>query len=80
MANILKFRTIFHTFWASILLFMQLFLKMFIGMANNVDPNQTTAAPSGAVRSVSAAFLACAILSENLEYEILGQSLSFLLI
>ena len=57
---------------------MQLFLKIFIGIANNVDPNQTTAAPSGAVGSVSAALLAYAILSENLEYEILGQSLSFL--
>ena len=39
--------TLFHTFLAEILLFMQLFLKILGGMANNADPDQT--APSGAV-------------------------------
>ena len=39
--------TLFHTFLAQILLFMQLFLKIPSGMANSVDPDQT--APSGAV-------------------------------
>ena len=51
--NFLKFQTVyskttlFHTILAKIVLFMQLFLKMLSGIANNVDPNQT--APSGAV-------------------------------
>ena len=33
--------TLFHTILAKILLFMQLFLKVFGGMTNNVDPDQT---------------------------------------
>ena len=45
--NILKFHTLFHTFLAKILLFMQFFLKILGGIANSVDPDQT--APSGAV-------------------------------
>ena len=39
--------TLFHTFLAKILLFMQLFHKILSGMANSVDPDQT--APSGVV-------------------------------
>ena len=39
--------SLFHTFFASILLFMWLFLKIPSGMANSVDPDQT--APLGAV-------------------------------
>ena len=36
--------TLFHTFLAQILLFMQLFLKILSGMANCVDPDQTKGA------------------------------------
>ena len=50
---------------------MQLFLKIFTGMANSADPDQT--APEGAVWSGSALF-AYAILSETLS-EILGHLL-----
>ena len=32
--------TLFHTYFASILLFMQLFLKILSGIANSVDRNQ----------------------------------------
>ena len=32
---------LFHTILASVLLFMQFFLKTLIGMANSVDPDQT---------------------------------------
>ena len=39
--------TLFHTYMAESLLFMQLFLKILSGMANSVDPDQT--APKGAV-------------------------------
>ena len=45
--SVLKFRTLLHTFFAQILLFIQLFLKILSGQANSVDPDQT--APSGAV-------------------------------
>ena len=38
---------LFHTFLSYFFLFVQLFLKMFSGMANSADPDQT--APSGAV-------------------------------
>ena len=48
---------------------MQLFLKIFGGMANSVDPDQT--ASSGAVWSGPALF-AYAIFSETLVYRILG--------
>ena len=47
MVNVLKLQTLFHTFLAYFLLFMQLFLKILRGMASSVDPGQT--APSGAV-------------------------------
>ena len=33
--------TLFHTFWAKIFLFMQMFLKIFNGMANSVDQEQS---------------------------------------
>ena len=49
---------------------MQLFLKLFSGMANSVDPDLT--APSEAVLSGSV-LLAHAILLETLVYRILGQ-------
>ena len=39
--------TLYITFFAYILLFMQLFRKILCGMANSVDPDQTT--PEGAV-------------------------------
>ena len=39
--------TLFQTIWPKFCFFMQLFLKIFSGMANSVDPDQT--APSGAV-------------------------------
>ena len=45
---------------------MQFFIKMTSGMANSVDPDQTT--PSGAVLSVSALF-AYASLSDTLLYK-----------
>ena len=48
---------------------MQFFLKIFSGMANSVDPDQT--ATSWAVWSGSALF-AYAISSDTLVYEILG--------
>ena len=32
---------LFHTFFSLILLFIQLFIKIFSGKANNVDPDQT---------------------------------------
>ena len=48
---------------------MHSFVKIFSGMANSVDPDQT--APSGADWCGSALF-ACVILSETLIYEILG--------
>ena len=48
---------------------MQLFLKVFSGIANSVDPDQT--APEDAVWSGSALF-AYAILLTTLVYEILG--------
>ena len=48
---------------------MQLFLKILSGMANSVDPDQTS--PSEAVWSGSALF-AYVILSENLVFELLG--------
>ena len=46
--------TLYHTFLAKTLLFMQLFLKILSGMANNVDPYQTSS--PGTVRSRSALF------------------------
>ena len=60
--------TLFYTFLAQILLFMQFFPKIPSGMANSVDPDQT--APSGAVWSGYTPF-AYAILSDTLVYEIL---------
>ena len=39
--------TLFYTFLAQILLFMQLFPNILSGMANSADPDKT--APSGAV-------------------------------
>ena len=60
--------TLFRTFLAHNLLFMQLFPKIPSGMANNVDPDQT--APEWAVWSGSILF-ACATLSDTLVYEIL---------
>ena len=46
---------------------MQMNLKIFCGVANSVDPDQT--APSGS------ALFACAILSESLVFKILGHFL-----
>ena len=48
--------TLFYTFLAQILLFMQMFPKVHVpnGMANSVNPDQT--APSGAVLSGSTLF------------------------
>ena len=57
--------TLFYTFFALILLFMHLLLKILSGMTNSVDPDQT------AVWSGSALF-AYVILSETLVFEILG--------
>ena len=48
---------------------MEMFLKIYRGMANIVDPGQT--APSGAVWSGSTLF-AYAIFLETLVFEILG--------
>ena len=63
------FNTLFYTFLAQILFFMQLFPKIPCRIANSVDPDQT--APLGAVWSESTLF-AYAILSDTLVYEILG--------
>ena len=51
---------------------MQFFLKLISGMANSVDPDQTT--PLEAALSESAQF-ACGILSQTLVYDILGHLL-----
>ena len=40
-------KCLFHTFFAKILLFIHLFLKLLCGMAKSEDPDQT--APEGAV-------------------------------
>ena len=45
--NVLNFEHFTLQVLVYILIFMQLFLKIFSGMANSVDPDQT--APSGAV-------------------------------
>ena len=69
MANVLKFRTLyFIPFLPNFCFFILLFLIIFGGMANNVDPDQTP--PSEAFCSGSALF-AYSILSEILVYKIL---------
>ena len=52
-------------FSAKILLFMQVFLKVLSGMANRIDPDQTT--PKGTV-CCGSILLAYAILSEIMVY------------
>ena len=48
--KVLKFLTLYSIlFWSKFLLLMQLFLKLLSGMANSIDPDQTT--PSGAIWS-----------------------------
>ena len=67
MENVLKFQTLYSTlFLTKILLFMHLCLKIFSGIANSVDPDQT--APEGALWSGFTLF-AYVILSEALMYE-----------
>ena len=64
-ANILKFRTLYSIpFWPKNFDFIQLFLKILSGKANNVDPEQT--------ESSGSALFVCAIFSEILVYKILG--------
>ena len=68
--NVLKFLTLNPILsFAYFFLFMQLFLKLFSGMANSVDPDQT--APS----ELGLHCLHYAILSDSLKYEILGHLL-----
>ena len=67
--NALKFWTLNSILFWPQSCFMQLFLKIFSGMANSVYPDQT--APSGAVWSGSALF-AYDIFSDTLLFKILG--------
>ena len=60
--------TLFHTHFAEILLFMQLFLKILSEKANSADPDQT--APSS-----GPALFAHAILLATLVYKSLGHLL-----
>ena len=76
MWNVLKFWTLYSIlFWSNFFL-MLLYLKIFNGMANIVDPDQTV--PSEAVWYGSALF-AYVIFLETLMYEILGHLPYFLL-